>query len=945
MASHRRQKVRSVASASGALPATDSPTTLLPVVSPNALVGTAPTVPLRSIFKRFWPDTRGFRGRLVFGLSLLGVPPALAALGIWLFKILVDDVLTTRDVARFPLIAAAFVAVTVVEGIVSFFDEYLTAWVGERFVLNLRSRVFTHLQRLSLTFFERNQLGDILARLSGDVGAIEGLILSGLNQALTYFFQIVFFAGALFVLDWRLALAALVAAPGFLLLARFFSKRIKAASQEQRRRSGSITAVAEESLHNTALVQAYDRQAHESIRFHKENLGSFTAQMVAIRLEALFAPFTDLLQAVGVLAVIGFGVRELVAGRITLGGLLVFIGYLSQLYGPISGIGSLANSIYAASAGAERIIEVLDTKPEVTSPDDPVPLGQARGEFRLDRVGFRYPDGGRPALAEVSFAAKPGETIAVVGASGAGKSTLLRILLRLHDPHAGVVTLDGIDIRQLRLGDLRANLAVVLQDTLVFDGTVAENIKWGRPDASTDDVVQAARDADAHQFITGLPQGYQTRVGQRGMMLSGGQRQRIALARAMIRNAPVLLLDEPTTGLDAVSTQRVMAPLRRAMAGRTTIVISHNLLTVSDADRIVYLERGRVAGYGTHQELMATAPGYAELYRLHHPEPQRSIPRRAANGQPRRPAPLPSPTQPAGQTQSPPSKPAGQTRQAGQAQPVAPDSRPSPSPRPRLQPTGRGQATGRPQPAAHPAPTGPPAPRPRTRTWPSTGSRPAQTPTQRPTSTQPPTLTQHPTPAPSSQSAPDLRPTPARHSAPRPAPESLPVPDPLSAPTLRVTAAQRAAHTPRSTSAPHSLPAAQLTRTPQPMPVPAFAPRSTSAGHTPQPIPAAPTPQPVPAGLTPQPVPAAPTPQPVPVAAPRQLSAPQPVSAPQPTVAPLPTGRSLPSPRPIPVTRSTPASLPIPRQRPTPTAGNGTPLRWPADDPFDTEPAKPTGTG
>jgi ATP-binding cassette, subfamily B, bacterial len=894
MASHRRQKVRSAASASGALPVTDSPTTLLPVVSPNALVSTAPTVPLRAIFKRFWPDTRGFRGRLVFGLSLLGVPPALAALGIWLFKILVDDVLTTRDVARFPLVAAAFVAVTVVEGVVSFFDEYLTAWVGERFVLNLRSRVFTHLQRLSLTFFERNQLGDILARLSGDVGAIEGLILSGLNQALTYFFQIIFFAGALFVLDWRLALAALVAAPGFLLLARFFSKRIKSASQEQRRRSGSITAVAEESLHNTALVQSYDRQAHESIRFHKENLGSFTAQMVAIRLEALFAPFTDLLQAVGVLAVIGFGVRELVAGRITLGGLLVFIGYLSQLYGPISGIGSLANSIYAASAGAERIIEVLDTKPEVTSPDDPVPLGRARGEFRLERVGFRYPDGGRPALAEVSFAAKPGETIAVVGASGAGKSTLLRILLRLHDPHAGVVTLDGIDIRRLRLGDLRANLAVVLQDTLVFDGTVAENIKWGRPDANTDDVVQAARDADAHQFITGLPQGYQTRVGQRGMMLSGGQRQRIALARAMIRNAPVLLLDEPTTGLDAVSTQRVMVPLRRAMAGRTTIVISHNLLTVSDADRIVYLERGRVAGYGTHQELMATAPGYAELYRLHHPEPQRPIARLAPNGQPRRPGLPAAPTQPVGTVQpAGTAQPSGTMQSAASTQHTGPGQRPTPSPRPRLQPTGRGQTTGRPQPAAHPAPTGPPAPRPRTKARPTPTPRPAPTP--------------RPTPAPSSRSAPDPMPTLAQHPALQPAPEPHPAPDPLSAPTLRVTPAQRAAHTP------------------QPMP----APRAVAAGqpmHTPRPMPA---PQPVPE-LVPEP---------------QHLSAPHPVPAPRPMVAPLPTGQSLPLPRPIPVTRSTPAPLPIPRQRPNPTAGTGTPLRWPADDPFDAEPAKPTGTG
>ena len=789
MATHRRQKGRSATRDSVAPPAADSTTTLLPIVSGGSLVDTAPTVRIREIIRRFWPDTRGFRVRLVFGLALVAVPPALAAVGIWLFKILVDDVLTTRDVERFPLIAVAFLAVTLLEGVVSFVDEYLTAWVGERFVLNLRSRVFRHLLRLSLTFFQKHQLGDILARLTGDISAIEQLILSGLNQALTYAFQIIFFAGALFILDWRLAAAALAAAPGFLVLARIFSRRIKTASQELRRRSGSITSVAEESLHNTALVQAYHRQTHESNRFHRENLGIFTAQMVATKLEALFAPFTDLLQTIGILGVVGFGLHELASGRITLGGLLVFIGYLSQLYGPISGFGSLTNSIFAASAGADRIVELLDTRPEVTDPDDAVPLGVARGELRLSRVTYRYPDGGRPALAEVSFSAQPGETIAVVGASGAGKSTLLRILLRLHDPHGGGVTLDGVDIRRFRLGDLRANVAVVLQETLVFDGTVAENIRWGRPDATEEDVVSAARAADAHQFIRGLPQGYQTRVGQRGMMLSGGQRQRIALARAMIRNAPVLLLDEPTTGLDAISTHRVMEPLRRAMSGRTTIVISHNLLTVADADRIVYLERGRVAGYGTHRELLADAPGYAELYRMHHPNsgppPQTSRPR---------PTSAPGPTIGPRPTARPTARPISESSRVTATQPIGrpvPAQRSAPSPRPRQ------TVASRPTPTAPPKPTAGPSPRPR--------PRPS------------------PTPRPDREPASTPEPMPITGSAPQPVPVAGPTPIELSAPTpVNRPVATPVGHPiprPRPIPVTRSMPAPQPIPKPRPVPV------------------------------------------------------------------------------------------------------------------------------
>jgi ATP-binding cassette subfamily B protein/subfamily B ATP-binding cassette protein MsbA len=500
--------------------------------------------------------------------------------------------------------------------------------------------------------------------------------LSGLNQTLTYIFQILFFSGALFWLDWRLALAAFIAAPGFMLLARFFSRRIKTASRELRRRSGSITSVAEESLHNIALVQAYHQESTQSRRFRAENLGSFTAQMLATKLEALFAPFTDLMQMVGVLLVVGLGIRELVAGRITLGGLLVFLGYLSQLYGPISGFGHLVNSIYAASAGADRIFELLDTRPEALDPARPKRLDRVHGALRVERLGFRYPDTDQPTLHGVSFSVGPGETVAVVGASGAGKSTLLRLLLRLHQQTHGTVLLDGVDTRELTIAQLRSSIAVVLQETLVFDGTIEENIRWGRPDASDAEVVDAAGVADAHSFISGLPNGYQTRIGQRGMMLSGGQRQRIALARAIIRDAPVLLLDEPTTGLDAASAARVLEPLRRAMNGRTTVVISHNLLTVCDVDRIVYLEEGRVGGYGTHTELMARCAGYAELYRLHHPDQLAvpPIPRRPEH----RPGPRPRPS---------------------------PHARPSPRPRPTPHPRPRPGRNGPPTPMpAVPAP-------------------------------------------------------------------------------------------------------------------------------------------------------------------------------------------------------------------------------------------------
>jgi ATP-binding cassette subfamily B protein len=589
---------------------------LAPVAEGGGLVAPAPPLEFREVFRRFWPDARPYRGVFALTLVFAALAPLVEAAQIWLFKHVVDDVLVPRDFGPFAWIAAMFLALVLLDGLIGFADDYLSTWVGERFLLRLRVRVFAHLQHLSMGFFETRRLGDVLSRLTGDVAAIEGLVLSGVADALALTLSLVVFAGALFVLSWKLAAVSLVVLPLFWLVARRFTRLIRAASREKRRRTGSIGAVAEESLAHAALVQAYNRQDDEIARFERESQGALAAQLAATRIKALFTPLVDLIELLGALIVIGLGTWLLARGDLTLGGLLAFLTFLGGMYRPIRRLSRLSGTFFAASAAAERVLELLDEVPAAPERARPVALRHARGEVAFDDVSFRYPGTAADALRGVSLRASPGETVALVGASGAGKSTVAKLLLRFYDPTAGTVRLDGHDLRALALADLREQVAVVLQETLVLHGTVRENIAYGRPGASDAEIEAAARAADAHEFIAALPDGYDTVVGHRGRRLSGGQRQRLAIARAMVRDAPVLVLDEPTTGIDAESSERILAPLRRLMAGRTTIVISHDLLTVREATEIVVLDAGRVAERGSHDELLAAGGAYARLHEL-----------------------------------------------------------------------------------------------------------------------------------------------------------------------------------------------------------------------------------------------------------------------------------------------------------------------------------------
>ncbi|WP_329265335.1 ABC transporter ATP-binding protein/permease [Streptomyces sp. NBC_01478] len=574
-------------------------------------------VPVRQAVSRFWPLTKGDRSWLV----LICVCVVLAALAetasILLFSELTDNALQAGSLSAFWAPASMWFTAALLGAFVGYIGNSLAVWTAERFVMRLREKVFAHVQTLPPDFFSRHRTGDLVERLTGDVESIEQMVVSGAVGTVSAVFSTVLFSAAALYLRWDLALATFTLAPLFWLAAKRFSGRIKIVARQERVADGAITSVVEESLGHIVLTQAYNRGRAEEKRLRREARAWMRASVTGARLSELYEQLVEVVETLCVLIVIGLGAWEISKGRMTIGQLLAFAAFLGYLYPPIRSLGQLGLTLTAATAGAERLLEILDARAAVTdpAPGSAVELRRVRGEIEFHQVGFRYPGAAKDSLSAVSFTARPGELVLVTGASGAGKSTVSKLLLRFYDPAAGLVRLDGVPLDRLPVEFLRENVALLPQETLILHDSIHENIACGRPGASGTDVVQAARDADAHEFIAALPDGYGTPIDPHTAELSGGQLQRIAIARAMLRDAPVLVLDEPTTGLDAPTARRVVEPLRRLMRGRTTIMITHDLNLARDADRILVLDHGRLVEAGTHHELMAHGGSYTYLHR------------------------------------------------------------------------------------------------------------------------------------------------------------------------------------------------------------------------------------------------------------------------------------------------------------------------------------------
>jgi ATP-binding cassette, subfamily B, bacterial len=558
------------------------------------IVEHAPGLTLRQVLTRFWPRLRPLRGWLLLAFALLAAAPAIEVVEILLFQRLVDDVLVPAAWEPLVWLVAVFLGLNLLSAVISGFDDYLATWISQKFLLDLRTDVFRHVLSLPLHVHERRRLGDVMSRLTSDVAAVETFMIGHLANGIDAVVRILFFVGALFYLDWALALASLVVVPLFWWVSSRFAEFVRRLSRERRRRSGSLSAVTEEHLANGPLVQSYNREEEAVARYHRQNKAIFSAELASSRVRGVFLPLVDLTELAGTLVVVAMGVWALETERLTLGGLLAFLTLLAQCYRPIRDLANLLPSLYSATAGIERLVELLEEKPPQDRPGAHAVVAP-RGDVRLENVTVRYPGAANPALEDVNLSFHPGEVVAVVGGSGAGKSTLARVLTRHLDVEEGRVTLDDEPLTDLTIVSLRDAVTVVLQETLLLDASVHENIAFAKPGATRGEVRRAALAADADAFISALPDGYDTRIGQRGRLLSGGQRQRLSIARALLRDSPVLVLDEPTTGLDPDTARRVLRPLRAAAKDRTVVVVTHDPVALEIADRTVRLEDGHVA--------------------------------------------------------------------------------------------------------------------------------------------------------------------------------------------------------------------------------------------------------------------------------------------------------------------------------------------------------------
>jgi ATP-binding cassette, subfamily B, bacterial len=505
------------------------------------------------------------------------------------------------------------VLIFLVGTLIAMASNYASVRLGRRMTYSLGADLFLHLQRLSLRFHNRRQVGDMSLRVNEDAQCVQAIVTSALLPAIQSIVMLIFMFAIMWRIEPTMTVLSLGVAPFLMLAIRFFGERLRTSSRTERDLEGRLSSLVQQSLGAIPAVQAYNREETEHDRFRRYAEETRKAHQRSVHAELWFKLLVGLITSIGTASIMWWGGKYALEGKMSVGGILVFISYLGSLYYPLNSIACTASAIQSAAAKADRVIEIFDTAPEVQNSPQAREV-RLRGDVRYEDVRFNY-DSKLPALKGASFEAHAGERVAIVGPSGAGKTTLANLLARFFDPSSGRILIDGHDIRDLDLHSLREQVAMVLQEPFLFQVTVAENIAYGRPKATREEIVNAAKAANAHDFIERLPQGYDTVIGERGATLSGGERQRLSIARAFLKDAPILILDEPTSALDARTEHSLLETLDRLMMNRTTLIIAHRLGAVRNADRIIVLDQGVAVEQGRHSELMARDGLYASLYR------------------------------------------------------------------------------------------------------------------------------------------------------------------------------------------------------------------------------------------------------------------------------------------------------------------------------------------